>query len=85
MPNNETYQQLTGALLYLAVNTRPDIAASVAILSQHNKEPTTVDWNEVKRVARYLKGTKHYELRLGQKDMSKDLIGFADADWGKQN
>ena len=83
MPNNETYQQLIGALLYLAVNTRPDIAASVAILSQHNKEPTTVDWNEVKRVARYLKGTKHYELRLGQEDMSKGLIGFADADWAE--
>ena len=83
MPDNGMYQQLIGALLYLAVNTRPDIAASVAILSQHNKEPTTVDWNEVKRVARYLKGTKHYELCLGQQDMPKGLIGFADADWAE--
>ena len=37
----------------------------------------------MKRVARYLKGTKHYELRLGQKDMSKGLIGFAEADWAE--
>ncbi|CAK9820234.1 Copia protein [Anthophora plagiata] len=83
MPKNEKYQQLIGALLYLAVSTRPDISASVAILSQHNKEPTTVDWTEAKRVVRYLKSTIHYELRLGQRDAKKGLIGFADADWAQ--
>ncbi|CAK9797029.1 Copia protein [Anthophora quadrimaculata] len=83
MPKNEKYQQLIGALLYLAVNTRPDISASVAILSQHNQEPTTADWTEAKRVVRYLKSTIHYELRLGQRDAKKGLIGFADADWAQ--
>lgn len=35
MEDSGRYQQLIGALLYVAVNTRPDIAASVNILSQY--------------------------------------------------
>ena len=40
MPNSKRYQQLIGLLLYLTVNSRPDIAASVIILSQYNRSPT---------------------------------------------
>ena len=83
MPQSERYQQLIGALLYLAVNTRPDIVASVTILSQHNKAPTTADWSEAKRVARYLHGTKDAELRLGKKGSAPTLVGYADADWAE--
>lgn len=84
MPQSEKYQQLIGALLYLAVNTRPDITASVNILSQHNKQPTQADWNEVKRVCRYLKGTKDYQLILGnQQESTSELEGYADADWAE--
>ena len=83
MPNSERYQQLIGSLLYLAVNSRPDIAASVTILSQYNKAPTKADWNEAKRIARHLKGTAEYELRLGEKNGAPGLIGYADADWGE--
>ena len=83
MRENEKYQQLIGALLYLAVNTRPDIAASITILSQKNKEPTEMDWTEAKRVVRYLKGTKDYTLQLGQRHGHKGLVGYADADWAE--
>ena len=78
--NQELYQQLIGVLLYLAVNTRLDISASVTILSQSNKQPTSTDWTEAKRVARYLKGTKDYELVL-RNSGPEELIGYADADW----
>ena len=80
MRENEKYQQFIGALLYLAVNTRPDIAASVTILSQKNKEPTEMDWTEAKRVVRYQKGTKDYTFQLGQQHGHKRLVGYADAD-----
>lgn len=43
--NNE---YLIGSLLYISTNTRPDIAASVAILSQQVSAPTQEDWNEAK-------------------------------------
>lgn len=32
--SNERYRSLIGSLLYISVNTRPNIAASVGILSQ---------------------------------------------------
>lgn len=37
----------------------------------------------MKGVARYLKGTKNYELTLGGKISEDDLIGYADADWAE--
>ena len=83
MEHSEKYQKLIGALLYLAVNTRPDITASFAILSQHNKQLTSADWTETKRVGRCLKGTKDYELILGQQKKEEELIGYADADWAE--
>ena len=85
MENNYMYRQLIGKLLYIAVNTRPDIAASMSILSQHTVGPTKTDWNEAKGVAKYLKGTKESKLKLGntQSEHAARLIGFADADWAQ--
>jgi hypothetical protein len=33
------------------------------------------------RILRYLKGTKHYKLRIGEKTERKGLITYTDADW----
>ena len=52
MEDNNSYRKLIGKLLYISVNTRPDISASVSILSQHNIGATETDWNEAKRIAR---------------------------------
>lgn len=83
MPDSGRYQQLIGALLYVAINTRPDIAASVNILSQYNVKPSTTDWTEVKRVLRYLKGTKSVKLKLNTNSEMNQLIGYADANWAE--
>lgn len=83
MNENERYQQLIGALVYVAVNTSPDIAASVTILSQYNKQPLSSNWTELKRVVRYLKGTKCYELILGGQGEERRITGYADADWAE--
>ncbi|RYG14182.1 MAG: hypothetical protein EOO07_16995, partial [Chitinophagaceae bacterium] len=40
LPSNEQYQKLIGCLLYLSINTRPDIAVSVALLAQKTSKPT---------------------------------------------
>lgn len=79
---NARYQQLLGCLLYISVNTRPDIAASVAILAQKTNGPRQDDWNELKRVLRYLKGTADLKLALAGKDNPK-LFGYADANWAE--
>lgn len=71
MTSNKDYQQLIGSLLFVTLNTRPDIAASVNILAQHVSNPTEYDWNELKRIVRYLKGTAHYVLHLSSNEDQK--------------
>lgn len=66
-------------MLYVAVCARPDIAASVSILGRSVCAPTEADWVAAKRVVRYLKGTKDWQLRYG--DPEGKLVGYADADW----
>src|SRR5882724_11682589 len=56
--NQKTYQALVGSLTYAAMSTCPDIGYVTQFLSQANKHPSQRDWNTVKRVLRYLKGTK---------------------------
>lgn len=79
LPSNDQYQSLIGGLLYLAVNTRPDIAISASILGRNVSQPVEADWTEAKRVLRYLKATSKHQLHLG--NGPQPLEAFADADW----
>lgn len=79
LPNNTQYLSLIDGLLYVAVNTRPDIAVSVSILAQKSSCPTQLDWHEAKRVLRYLKSTSNHKLILGS--TADGLEMYADADW----
>lgn len=83
LPSNEHYRKIVGMLLYLSTNSRPDIAASVAILSQRVKNPRDVDLNEAKRVVRYLKGTQHEKLRLSSSSNHEMLFAYSDSDWAE--
>ena len=74
------YRELIGALMYLSVGTRPDIAHTVNYLSQFNNCHHVRHWKAAKRVLRYLQGTIDKGL-IFTKD-NKSLIGMADADWG---
>ncbi|CAM6124024.1 unnamed protein product [Calypogeia fissa] len=67
-----------GALMYLATQSRPDIAFAVNLLACHSAMPTIRHWNGVKRVFRYLRGTTELGLFF-PKHSEKLLIGYADA------
>ena len=54
----KNYQALISSLTYAAMSTRPDIGYITQFPSHSNKSPTEHDWNMVKRVLRYLKGTR---------------------------
>jgi hypothetical protein len=84
LDDNKEYQRIIGMLLYISTNTRPDIAASVSILSQRIKAPRKADLNEVKRVIRYLKATKDLKLQLNDNSCAnKELQAYADANWAE--
>lgn len=79
--SQEIYRSAIGSLLYLSTNTRPDIAIATSILARRVSDPKICDWNEVKRVFRYLKATKSAKLKLGDKQNDGNLKCYVDADW----
>ncbi|XP_059221638.1 uncharacterized protein LOC131996193 [Stomoxys calcitrans] len=84
--DNTKYQKLIGSLLYLSVNSRPDIAVSVSILARKVSCPTQEDWAELKRILKYLKGTINHFLKLSYNNSEDNiLIGYADANWAEDN
>ena len=74
------YRELVGALAWLALGTRPDIAFAAASLARFGHNPGRTHWEAAKRVLRYLGGTKQWRLTLG--DGTSQLAVFTNADWG---
>jgi hypothetical protein len=76
------YREAIGSLMYASVATRPDISFAVAALSQFLDNPGEVHWEAVKRILRYLSGTKDFVLTYGNE--CHNLIGYTDADGATQ-
>lgn len=57
------YRSAIGSMMYTMMGTRPDIAFSIGYLSKVVENPSMVDWKAIKRVLRYLQGTKQNGLR----------------------
>ena len=89
------YQQILGSLMYLAIATRPDIAAAISTLSQFASRPNQTHYQALKRLLRYLRGTSNYELTLGRQSQDNherndvrlplELTGYSDASWGNDH
>uniref|UniRef100_A0A2N9HBX8 Reverse transcriptase Ty1/copia-type domain-containing protein n=1 Tax=Fagus sylvatica TaxID=28930 RepID=A0A2N9HBX8_FAGSY len=73
------FRSTVGALQYLAL-TRPDIAFSVNKLSQFMHKPTTLHWQSVKRLLRYLKHTIQFGIQI-YRNSGNSIHAFSDADW----
>ncbi|KAL0311264.1 UNVERIFIED_CONTAM: Retrovirus-related Pol polyprotein from transposon TNT 1-94 [Sesamum angustifolium] len=75
------YLSAIGALMYLANNTRPDIAFSVNLLARYSSTPTKRHWNGVKHILRYLRGTSDMGLYFERHENAKatNLLGYSDA------
>ena len=73
------YRSMIGKLQYV-VHTRPDIALAVGIVARFSAKPKENHMMVVKRILRYLRGTKDYGLwyKLGG---NLDLKVLTDADW----
>jgi hypothetical protein len=60
--NPTTYQSIIGLLMYTCIGTRPDLAFTITLLYQFSSSPNTSHLATAKRVLKYLKGTKDYNL-----------------------
>jgi Reverse transcriptase (RNA-dependent DNA polymerase)/gag-polypeptide of LTR copia-type len=79
---NVPYRKCIGMLMWADLGTRPDIAFAVSALAQFSENPGIAHWEAVKRVFRYLKGTRDYVLTYGTEKTG--LIGYSDADGNSQ-
>ena len=66
--------------MHLTTATRPDIAFAVGYVSRFMENPQIEHWIAVKRILRYLQGTKSHGIcfKLGDE---VDFCGYYDADW----
>uniref|UniRef100_A0AAV1V9M7 Integrase catalytic domain-containing protein n=1 Tax=Peronospora matthiolae TaxID=2874970 RepID=A0AAV1V9M7_9STRA len=70
----------TATLMHLTTATRPDIAYAVGYVSRFMENPQQEHGTAVKRIFRYLQGTKSHGLRFQPSDKI-DFRGYSDADW----
>jgi len=76
---NETrYRSAVGNLLYLGINTRPDILFAVNKAARKSTNPTLEDWYNIKRIFRYLINTMNYGINYTKNNTIK---AYTDADY----
>uniref|UniRef100_A0AAV1UZT4 Polyprotein n=1 Tax=Peronospora matthiolae TaxID=2874970 RepID=A0AAV1UZT4_9STRA len=68
------------ALMHLTTATRPDIAYAMSFVSRFVKNPQEEHWVAVKRIFRYLQGTKMHGICCKPRARI-DFRGSLDADW----
>ncbi|WVZ49529.1 hypothetical protein U9M48_000877 [Paspalum notatum var. saurae] len=74
------YRSMIGSLRYL-VNSRPDLAYSVGIVSRYMENPKSRHWAAVKQLLRYVAGTINYGCRFKRQSAAEcRLVGFSDSD-----
>ncbi|XP_071686991.1 secreted RxLR effector protein 161-like [Rutidosis leptorrhynchoides] len=73
------YSRAIGSLMYAMISTRPDIAFAVGKLSRYTSNPSSVHWQALNRVFKYLKGTMDYGLFYS--GFPSVIEGYSDASW----
>ena len=75
------YRSMVGALQYLTL-TRPDLSFAVNKVCQFLHAPTTAHWIAVKRILRYVCGTRNMGLKI-RKSKSMLVSAISDANWAR--
>uniref|UniRef100_A0AAV1UAB6 Polyprotein n=1 Tax=Peronospora matthiolae TaxID=2874970 RepID=A0AAV1UAB6_9STRA len=74
------FREAVGALMHLTTATRPDTAFAVGYVLRFMKNPQEEHWVAVKRIFRYLQGTKMHGICYKPK-AKIEFRGYSDADW----
>ena len=74
------FREAVGALMHLMTTTRPGIAYAVGYVSRLMENPQQEHWTAVKRILRYLQGTKSQGICY-RSSGAINFQGYSDADW----
>lgn len=78
---NFPFREAVGNLLYLSTRTRPDIAFSVNSSSRYMENPMKEDEINVKRIMKYLVGSKNLGIVYNKTEEEPKIEAFCDADY----
>ncbi|KAG5890504.1 hypothetical protein JTB14_016382 [Gonioctena quinquepunctata] len=70
-----------GSIMYSMLCTRPDLCISISILSRYQTCASQELRQAIKRVLRYIKGTRDSMLIFSSTKLDNIIEGYADADW----
>ena len=73
------YRAAVGALMYLAVSTRPDISQALSQVARFSQDPGAQHWQAVQRILRYVAGTLDRGI-VYRHQPQLSFFGYADAD-----
>ncbi len=89
LPNNSTtqatdserekYQGMIRSLMFLMIETRPDIAFATSVASRFIKNPSQPQIEAIKTILKYLKGTKDRGIVYGQSTLT--IKRYSNSDW----
>ncbi|TYJ96195.1 Retrovirus-related Pol polyprotein from transposon TNT 1-94 [Cucumis melo var. makuwa] len=74
------YASIVGSLLYAQTYTRPNISFAKGMLGRYQSNPRMDHWKAMKKVLRYLQGTKDYMLTYKRFD-HLEVIGYSDSNF----
>lgn len=75
------YREVVGSLLYLSTRTRPDVAQAVNQASRKTENPSKDDVTAVKKILKYLVGTKDKGIMFKRNIPIGDIRAFSDSDY----
>lgn len=75
----EVYQQMIGSEMFLATQTRPDLAFVMSVLSRFLTNPSTYHLQAAKHVLRYLQGSPRIGVTFGEQAIPLELHGYSDS------
>jgi hypothetical protein len=67
--------------MYAQICTRTDLAFITETLGRYQKNPDKSHWDGVKKVLRYLQGTKGLMLTYKKSDVPLEIVGYSDSDF----
>src|SRR6201996_4131549 len=71
-----SFAEYMGSLIWPATISRPDIAYAVARVGAYTSNPSTIHWTAMKRIFRYLKGTRQHRITFGGPNFDSDATSI---------
>ena len=80
------FRELIGALLWIALLTRPDIANAVRAVARYCSAPKLIHWKAARSILGYAVRTSYFGISFQKGALTGlSLISFADADYASRS